>query len=195
MDLGEATQLIATLVKENRSLAAAVKEVDSSNAQECELLRESLKANAQIAAQIQAEFDKLLFTHKGSEKFKKAEREFQLGCRTLESLAEKILHKEQEHNKFEGRTFEQVPLLKESNFDELEEDKTEITVTVEGKLCNRTVLLQEAYESLRHIDRMCSALNGIVLNKPLEKAWNRNPIKESKKTAKKNRNERLSYLK
>ena len=195
MDLAEVSQLIVTLAKENKRLASAVKEVDSSNAQEKELLRESLKANTQIAYQIQSELDKSLVSFKGNDKFKKAEHEFQLGCRTLEGLAEKILQKEQEHCKSEGISFEQLPLLKDCD-DELEEEKKQTTIQIEGISYNKTVLLQEANDSLKRINRICKVLNGIVLSTQFQRTLNRNPMKGiNNKMQRQGRNSRLSYLK
>lgn len=157
VDLKELSQLLSTFSKENKNLTNFMKEGEEHNPQERELIRESLKANIQLAAQLQEEFNRLYSSDTSNGEIRKLEYDFQIECAALENLTDQILAKEKLYSKY-SQCSEQAPLLvgaEKSCFKEEQKD-------LEGVLVQSSLLLQEASGSISHANRMCNELESVV---------------------------------
>ena len=173
--LSELSQLLITFSKENKNLVNLLKEGEDHNPQERELTRELLKINIQLALQLKEEFNNLN-NIKEQDKFTKMQYDFQIECATLENLAEQILRRERRYSKY-NQCADQAPLLNDS--ENCREEEKDLKNVIEGK----SLLLQEATESLGNANRKCNELEFIVANQSFDhqEDWRLEGIKNKQK--------------
>ena len=166
MALKETGHLLSIFTKENTNLINLIRTLEQLSPTDQELMRESLKANIQLGFQIQRELDKFLVSYKEDKEFIKMESDFQLGCRILGELSERILYKEKQQRNIYEMNLEQIPLLNDSDMNErVEEEKKGPFIVIENKTYNRTSMLQEADYNLRYADEMKNQIIRIVQNR------------------------------